>query len=157
MCINVLKMVWNCASTFTWITNLFIPHTMNIVLCLEVLLWCLWSPSRKQKWSLLIFSPARMSSVIHSSLWAWHCSWRKYPLMTRDNTNAVPDPAVSFFAHYLWHSKVTDVLKLWADNWQFTLHSLILTPHSFHFLNKKHHFPLYSTPLMSTVLIFSCL
>ena len=39
------------------------------------LLWCLWSPSRKRKWSLLIFSPVRMSSIIHSSLWAWDWSW----------------------------------------------------------------------------------
>lgn len=38
-------------------------------------LWCLGSPSRKRKWSLLIVSPARMSSIIHSSLWAWDWSW----------------------------------------------------------------------------------
>lgn len=45
----------------------------------------------------------------------------------------------SFFTDYLWHSKVTDVLKVWADHWQFTLHSLVLTPHPLHFLNTKHH------------------
>lgn len=38
---------------------------------------------------------------------------------------------------YLWHSKVTDVLKVWTDNRQFTLQSLILTPYPLHFLIKK--------------------
>lgn len=71
---------------------------------------------------------------------------------------ASPDPvSAQVFMNYLWHSKVTDVLKVWADNWQFTLHSLILTPHPLHFLNKKHHrYPTHvpQTSLMSTFTFF---
>lgn len=85
MCINVIKMVWNYGSTF-YKPLISANSDYSIILYYKILLWCLWSPSRKQKWSLLIFSPARMSSIIHSSLWAWHCSWRKYLLMTCDNT-----------------------------------------------------------------------
>lgn len=38
---------------------------------------------------------------------------------------------------YLWHPKVTDVLKVRTEDGQLTLHPLILAPHSLHFLEKK--------------------
>lgn len=37
---------------------------------------------------------------------------------------------------YLRPPEITDVLKVWTDYGQFTLHSLVLAPHPLHFLNK---------------------
>lgn len=61
--------------------------------------------------------------------------------------------------YYLWYSKVTDVLKVWTDNCQFTLHSLILSPHPLHFLSQKHYCLLiyvYKTPFTSSVCLIWC-
>lgn len=104
-------------------------------------LWCLCNPNRKRKWSLLIFNPDRMSSIIHSSLWAWERSWcdntwRKWQHLESCSRVRSSAGVQEVELTYLQPPEVTDVLKVWTNHWQLTLHPLILAPHPLHFLQR---------------------